>query len=532
MDNDNKVAENDSVNVKSRDSVRLFLKDELIPLEKNHKAKSSYDLVKEYALTRKNRSYFIWGMMLFCVVSVASITFAVITTLDRQNKKIEINPNVFNDLDMSNFLGTRSHIEMQKIISENTLNQLVKERDYEKSLAANRRDAGLQLVSALRAEDADTRRKKILADYSKEMAKISAEFDEKISAAEKKLKMNEEALLQLDSSQKDSVDIYDFSNMVKMHERSYIVNSFQKTVSELQNQLSQERVQFYSEQKKAVSTLANKYHKTVDSLDPILKDDEAESIIANAEKSGSQKIHVMDFLKSLPQNILTADFVRGMKSAEKLFEDYDYIHGKVENIPQKNSIQKYKKTEGNIINSIASEISSAFSSQIHSLNNIRIGLENEKSRLLAEKQELIGEKQRIQAEKQEIFVKNASLEEKINEMNREYEVLENVYEGVSGNLQMFENWFESQAKIDSVSGYILDKSSVEKVKIFVVKDLREQLFENAQMMEVVVNHGKRKKVSAGRIFCEDGVCYFTADDFSTIEKISNGDRILKVDLSN
>ena len=97
---------------------------------------------------------------------------------------------------------------------------------------------------------------------------------------------------------------------------------------------------------------------------------------------------------------------------------------------------------------------------------------------------------------------------------------------------MFENWFESQAKIDSVSGYILDKSSVEKVKIFVVKDLREQLFENAQMMEVVVNHGKRKKVSAGRIFCEDGVCYFTADDFSTIEKISNGDRILTVDLSN
>ena len=164
MDNDNKVAENDSLNVKSRDSVRLFLKDELIPLEKNHKAKSSYDLVKEYALTRKNSSYFIWGMMLFCVVSVASITFAVITTLDRQNKKIEINPNVFNDLDMSNFLGTRSHIEMQKIISENTLNQLVKERDYEKSLAANRRDAGLQLVSALRAEDADTRRKKILAD--------------------------------------------------------------------------------------------------------------------------------------------------------------------------------------------------------------------------------------------------------------------------------------------------------------------------------------------------------------------------------
>ena len=117
-------------------------------------------------------------------------------------------------------------------------------------------------------------------------------------------------------------------------------------------------------------------------------------------------------------------------------------------------------------------------------------------------------------------------------MNREYEVLENAYEGVSGNLQMFENWFESQAKIDSVSGYILDKSSVEKVKIFVVKDLREQLFENAQMMEVVVNHGKRKKVSAGRIFCEDGVCYFTADDFSTIEKISNGDRILTVDLSN
>ena len=102
MDNDNKIKDAAASGTNDRKKeVRLFLEEELLPIEKSRQPSSSYDLEGEFAKTKKNKSFFIPLLMFACVTVVGFVTFLVARNVTQANERISVPADVFSDLDGS-----------------------------------------------------------------------------------------------------------------------------------------------------------------------------------------------------------------------------------------------------------------------------------------------------------------------------------------------------------------------------------------------------------------------------------------------
>lgn len=504
MGNDNKIG----YEIDNKAEVRLFLNDELLPLEKSHRV-STYNLTTEYARTRKNRSYFVWLLMTICFVSVILITTLVVRHLSVQNKKIEVDTSVFSDLDMTSMLKSRSHIQMEYLVAENESSRLQQEFDSKMENALNKRNSDLQFVTAMRFENSDARKNAVLSAYKKEINSIHAEYDDKLAQATAKTGALKVQMDEMDKQNMENIDSVSFDDQLQQHERTFIVNSYEETISGLEAEMKRLQSNAFLNQQATVRQLGNKYHAEVDALDPALKDDQANQIITSAPEK--QDISFNDFLSALPQSVLTNDFLTGLQNTEKLFGNYTYIHNAIEEIPQKKSMASYKDSENRLVLGMLHEFGKAVYSQIASLNTIRLNLEAQRSEL--------------QTRKAELESQTASLESDLNVLQKKYDVLNTQYNGVSGNLSMFNSWFEMQAAEENSSGYILDISNTNRMSVFVVKRIQERLLSGEDSIAIKVYHGKRRNVSDGIVGQQNGIFYYTPTDSKGAD-IEAGDRLV------
>ena len=503
MENGDKIdlTREDSSENNRRAEVRLFLDDELIPLKKNREV-NSYNLVDEYAETRKNKSFFIWGLLGICFAVVALITVLSVMYLFKQNKKITVDSKVFNDLDMRSMLDTQSHAEMNYLIADNTFRQLETERDFKLKQAVIDRDSKLRLVDALRAENGGKSIADIKSKYKKQVAAIHNEYDDKIKASSDEAARYKQ---KLDAMDTDKLEGADFSRQVQQHERSLLVDTYVKTIGDLQQQLASSQQADAVSNGTAVSQLADKYHSEVDALDPVLDDERAAGIVQSAGSLTSKSHDVSSYMDSFPRDILTKDFITGMDSIQKMLTDYQYIHSVVAGIPQKHSIAGYKNSETRLVNQIGIEFGKALSSQITDMHAKIQHLESENSGLTEERDSLVQSKAGLQTE---------------------YDKLQGEYSGVSGNVSMYNAWFEKMAAETKSTGYILDVSDPAAMKLFVVESVRAELFSGSKDIPAVAYHGKSRKVTTGTINAQNGVCYFVPADPAAALKVTAGDRIV------
>jgi hypothetical protein len=511
MENDDKImsVQNGTEASSRKAEVRLFLHEELLPLEKS-KQVSSYDLVAEYAKTRKNKSPFVWLLLACCFVVVVLITVFAIMYLSRENKKIEVSSNVFNDLDMRSLLDTKSHTEMNYLVALNTSGRLENERDYRLKQAALDRDSELYLIDSMRLESgSDEQKAAVLSRYRKQLAAIHAQYDEQIKAAVAETDVNRQ---KLDSLNKSGTESADFSDQVRQHERSLLVSSYTDNISQLQSVLGMYQKNDFAAQRAAVGRIAGKYQKEVDSLDPVLSDTRADEIVGSMEHLPAGSYDIPGYLASLPQNVLTNDFISGMKSVQRLLGDYQYLHAAVTSIPQKHSLPDYKKSEARIVYRIGLEAGRAVSAQISNLNDTKIRLESQNAELEKQGKELLAQRDAVQ--------------QQYDATVKRYDALEQLYNGVSGDNAMFDAWFEKQAADSKASGFILDVSDPGQIKAFVVKKIRMTLPSDGSSVAVNVYHGKWQKIP-GTIFLKNGTCFFTVDDPSDVSRIAAGDRFIR-----
>jgi len=248
----------------------------------------------------------------------------------------------------------------------------------------------------------------------------------------------------------------------------------------------------------AVSQLADKYHSEVDALDPVLDDERAAGKVQSTGNMALKPRDVSSYMDSFPQDILTKDFITGMDSIQKMFTDYQYIHSFVAGIPQKHSIAGYKTSETRLVNQIGIEFGRALSSQITDMHATIQHLESE----------------------------NTGLQKERDSLQTEYNKIQGEYSGVSGNVSMYNTWFEQMAAKEKSAGYILDVSDPSALKVFVVQTVRSGLFSDGKDIPVIVYHGKLRKITAGMIHAQNGVCYFIPSEPAAVSKITAGDRIV------
>jgi hypothetical protein len=502
MDNDNEIAVGKKEIISHEAEVRLFLREELLPLEKSRQV-STYNLITEYAKTKKNKNPFIWIVLGSCAAIVALVTILVTMRLSGQNKKIEVKTGVFNDLDMRSLLGTKTHTEITWLIAANKTAQLENEYSHELKQAALDRDSDLYVLMSLRPESGiEEQKKDILTRYNKRIAAAHKKYDGlmKSAAAE-----TEEAKQKLDSVDASKAEASDFASQVQQHERSWLVNSYTETVNSLRSALQRSQQNDFEQQRAAVTRLADKYQKEVDSLDPVLTDDNADRIIRNASALPLISYDMSAYVTSLPRDILTDNFLSGMKTAQNLFTDYNYMHKALAAIPQKHSMALYKDAENRLIYQMSSEFGKASASQIDSLNQTRIRLEQENGQLQQQ---------------------NAELKKQGLELQDKYSRLSEKYSGVADNTAMFESWFEKQAADDKAAGYILEISGSDRMKVFLVSSVRDSMFTSGSDLPVTVIHGKWKKVTAGTVSNRNGVYYFIPGEAADAAKILAGDKLI------
>jgi hypothetical protein len=503
MDNGDKieVMQNDEVETDRKAEVRLFLHDELIPLQKSSEV-HSYNLVNEYAKTKKNKSSFIWILLGVCFAVVASVTVFSMIYLSKQNKKISVDSKVFSDLDMHSMLDTQSHAEMNYLVAENTCNRLETERDFKLKQAVIERDANLSLTEALRADNGDKQKAGIISEYKRLAALIHGEYDDKIKIAADEAAQYK---MQFDLKKAASLETADFSRQVQQHERTLLVDTYAKTIKDLQQQMAAYQLSEAALNTAAVSKLADAYHAEVDSLDPVLNDNRADVILKRTAGMPSKPDDVPSYLASFPENVLTDDFMERMAEVQNLFSDYQYLHNAMSGIPQKHSIAGYKTSETRLVNQIGTEFGKAVSSQITGMYAEIQRLESENSGLKNERDSLIRSREDMQAE---------------------YDKLEGEYTGVSGNVSMYNSWFEKMAAEEKSAGYILDVSDPSAMKAFIVQSVRAELFSKKKDIQVIVYHGKLRKVTTGTVSVQSGVCCFVPSDSAAVSKITAGDRLV------
>lgn len=501
MDNGNEIKITAASGDNRKAEVRLFLKDELIPLQKS-RAVNSYNLVNEYAKTKQNKSMFIWGLLGVCFAAVAAITVITVMFLSKQNKKITVDSKVFNDLDLQSMLNTQSHAEMNYLIVDNTRRQLEAGRDFELKQAAQDRDSNLRLIEALRVENSGKRIADVKAKYKRQVISIHEKYDDKIKTVSDAAGEYKKKLDAMDAANEGKAG---FNQQVQQHERTLLVDTYIKTIGDLQKQMTAYQRSEAAAHKTAVSELADKYHSETDALDPVLDDERAAGIVQAAGAMASKPHDVSSYMDSFPRDILTKDFIAGVDSIQKMSADYQYIHSLVAGIPQKNSIAGYKTAESRLVNQIGIELGRALSSQIADMHTTIQNLQTENDGLQKERDVLIQSR---------------------DELQTEYNRLQGEYSGVSGNSSMFNAWFEQKAAEEKAEGYILDVSEPSALKAFVVQAVRAGLFSDGNDIPVVVYHGRSRKVSAGMIHAQNGICYFIPSEPAAGAKIAAGDRIV------
>lgn len=181
MDNDDKV---------THQSVRLFLGKELSSLEKNTKA-SPYNLIDEYAKTRKNKNYRVWLLLALCFFGVFTASTAITLAVSHANSQIEINIASFDDLNLRTLLNKVGRT--QSLYEEAAKKKASLESALKNSLqlAAQKRENDLftmRSVAKLTSKRALKRKtEEVEEEYDAAVARLHESYDQQIEAAGKEM---------------------------------------------------------------------------------------------------------------------------------------------------------------------------------------------------------------------------------------------------------------------------------------------------------------------------------------------------------
>ena len=105
MDNDNKIDNKSSGIHKRHDEVLLFLDEELKNLQKGSN-QDVYDIKKEYAKTKNNKSPFTILVLVATTVVLLATALIITKVVSKQNQNITVNLEEFDSLNLRDLLDT------------------------------------------------------------------------------------------------------------------------------------------------------------------------------------------------------------------------------------------------------------------------------------------------------------------------------------------------------------------------------------------------------------------------------------------
>ena len=341
MDNDNKVKVN---NEQRHKEVLLFLNDELNRLQTVN-SKDSYDLEKEYAKTKKNKSLF---STLILVVSIAVVVIAawgITAYINTKNEEITVNLSEFEGLNVKNLLDSVNKVQTNYDNAMKNRTNLISDRDMALKNAEEKRDNDLFLIESLTLKPAEEEKRKtaVYEEYENSVALVNQVYEPQIMIAETELAEYKKQLDEYDTAKLEAArqqeQVLDSERRVHRLEMENLSKTYEQRITDIQTAYAQERQNNADQIRRSVSEVSQKYIQEIDQLDPDLTKSSTQGVVntINANEYDS-----FDSEKFIAENEVNDDsIVTDLTLFQQDYNKYVAVTEPFDGIPYKKSLPAY-----------------------------------------------------------------------------------------------------------------------------------------------------------------------------------------------
>ena len=358
MDNDNKINEENLVlNEKNEihQEVMLFLGDELENIHKSSQ-KQIYDIEKEYDKTKKHKSPFVALILAGCFVVVIGISFMIHKIVTVKNSEIQVSLQKFDDLNLKGLLDTVSSAQNNYDNAVKTKTTIEANMESKLKTASETYENDIFILDSLKLSKIqyDNRLEEIKKQYNENVSEIHKEFDESIAQAEKQIQEYKKQLAEFDTAKieaaREQEKALNSERQLRKLETEKLTKEYEERIAEINNSMEEMRIKNSEEMRNTVLEVTNKYQAEIDTLDPQLNDENANSIIQEVSMYDVENFTGKQMFAE--SEIDSEEIENAMNAYQNFYDEYDYIDKTVASIPQKKSIPQYVKTSRSLVNAM------------------------------------------------------------------------------------------------------------------------------------------------------------------------------------
>lgn len=357
MDNDNKINTTEEVNDKIHQEVMLFLGDELESIHKRS-GSQNYDINKEYAKTKKNKSPFAALILVACFLIVFGISFLMNKVISSHNDDITVSLQEFDDLNLKGLLDTVTTAQTNYDNAVKNKIAIEAEIESKKKLAKDTLDNDIFVIDSMNYkfkkvynDKVNTARQK----YNETIRAINAEYASQLSVAEKEVEEYKARLDEFDaakvSAAREKEKALDSERQLRELEQKRLEAKYEGKIGELNRQINEMQVRHTNELRNAAASISAEYAQELKLLDPTIKDNEAAEIISFANSSVTPDLETESFLEET--TIYSPAVVQAISEYQEIYDNYKRMDDVVASVPQKNSIPEYVKASRIFVNDMA-----------------------------------------------------------------------------------------------------------------------------------------------------------------------------------
>ncbi|MBQ7969845.1 MAG: hypothetical protein IJ293_02530 [Treponema sp.] len=449
MDNDIKIKKQKELSQTHKD-VMLFLDDELNLLQKEN-AISSYNLEEEYEKTKKNKSLFSFLILAGCLVVVIFVSWGLKRYINQKNENITVNLEEFDNLNLKGLLDSVFKVQANYDNAIKEKSRIISQKELELQDAQTKLDNELFLIDSLKLsnkKEIERRKSQAQADYKKNIAEINLKYDEQIAAIEAeaneyKLQLAEYDTAKIESA-KEQEKLLNSERQVQELERKKLIKEYEDRLSAINADFTEYKENSNKRMKNSVTEVAKKYQAEIDTLDPIIKNTEADELISTYKTD----VEAQNFSSQnyLTQEILSDELAStAIEQGQEIYNKYELLNNVIASIPQKHSIPSYVAASKYYVN----ELSKGFADSTVQMYNEKVEIIQDFTNQVVEL-----EKQ-VEKEKQ-----NVANQKNINKEQ------EKTYKGIIENFLLLNRW----------NAIVISAKSKDSIDVYVRSDAVESLF--------------------------------------------------------
>ena len=398
MDNDNKIKQ---TNEQRHKEVLLFLNDELNRLQTSNSS-DSYDLEKEYAKTKKNRSPFTKLLLLGSIVFVFVLSWGITAYINTKNEEITVNLQEFEGLNVKNLLDSVNKVQTNYDNAMKNKMNIISDRDVALRKAEDIRDSDLFLIESLTLgkKEEEKRKAAVLEEYENAIQLVNEVYDPQIVLADNELAEYKKQLDEYDTSKLEAArqqeKALDSERQLHRLEIEKVSKEYEKRITALQQSFDKERQDNAEQIRRQVSEVSQKYIKQIDELDPDLTKSFSQGIVNTINSKEIEPFNADQFIAD--NGITDESVITALTLFQQDYNKYASVHEPVEAIPYKKSLPSYISASKKLVDKMGQNFEDTvlkfndekknLKSQISSLNSqmtqLRKDTEAEKAALKAD----------------------------------------------------------------------------------------------------------------------------------------------------